>query len=137
MKKGKEITKETATTVDQVTELQVKDISKLINWQPKEDKPLQNRGAYEVIGQSVGRLVDEKQKAYGGIERVHAAMQVFYPEGIPGDKLSDALLIVRILDKVNRISGGDKTAFSESPWRDIAGYGLLGFSEETCDVNTL
>ena len=81
---------------------------------------------YEQRGQEIGKLVDEKHAAYGGIERVHAAMRVFYPEGIPVDKLSDALLIVRILDKVNRISGGDKAAFGENPFKDIAGYGLLG-----------
>jgi len=33
---------------------------------------------------------------------------------------------VRTLDKVCRIAKGNKDAFGESPWRDIAGYGLLG-----------
>lgn len=95
-----------------------------------EPDPIPKRGVYEVVGQSVGRLTDEKQKAYGGIERVGAAMKVFYPEGIPLDKLSDALLVVRVLDKINRISGGDKLAFNENPWRDIAGYGILGYIEQ-------
>ncbi len=95
-----------------------------------EPDPIPARGVYEVVGQTVGKLVDEKQKAYGDIGRVHAAMKVFYPDGVPVEKLSDALLVVRILDKINRISGGDKAAFDENPFLDIAGYGLLGFTEE-------
>lgn len=86
-------------------------------------------GKYADMGSDIGLLTDEKQAAYGGIGRVHDAMRVFYPEGIPVDKLKDALLIVRILDKINRISGGDKQAFGEDPWRDIAGYSLLGMED--------
>lgn len=88
-----------------------------------------NIGKYEIRGQEIGKLVDEKQAAYGGIDRVHAAMKIFYPEGIPVEKLTDALLIVRILDKVNRISGGDKAAFGENPFADLAGYSLLGYCQ--------
>ena len=35
------------------------------------------------------------------------------------------LTIVRIVDKLFRITN-QKDAFGESPYRDIAGYGLLG-----------
>jgi len=84
---------------------------------------------YKQLGQKIGQLVDEKNKAYGGISKVAEAMKIFYPDGISFDKLTDALLIVRILDKVNRISGGDKKAFGENPFKDISGYGLLGCDE--------
>ena len=33
--------------------------------------------------------------------------------------------VVRVLDKLFRIAT-DRDALGESPWRDIAGYGLLG-----------
>ncbi len=35
----------------------------------------------------------------------------------------DALAIVRILDKLNRLAN-DKMAFKENPWEDIMGYAL-------------
>lgn len=94
------------------------------------DTPIPNRGTYEVIGQLVGQLVDEKQKAYGrAFQKVGQISQVLYPEGVPVEKMTDFTLVVRVLDKICRIAGGEKTAFGESPWRDIAGYGLLGYLE--------
>lgn len=84
---------------------------------------------YEQLGAEIGKLTDKKNKAYGGISRVAEAMKVFFPNGIPIEKLEDSLLVVRVLDKINRISGGKKAAFGENPWKDIAGYALLGVGE--------
>jgi hypothetical protein len=82
---------------------------------------------YTEIGQSVGKLVDAKQAAYGdAISKTGAIMRVLYPQGVLVEKLDDMLLVVRVLDKLCRITNGDKKAFGESPWRDVAGYGLLG-----------
>ena len=76
----------------------------------------------------LGRLVDEKQAAYGdSVGKTGPIMRVFYPNGIPLEALDDALLMVRVLDKLNRMASnptGDR--MGESPWRDVAGYGLLG-----------
>ena len=78
------------------------------------------------IGESVGALVDEKQAAYGdSFGKAGKIMRVLYPEGIRPDQMDDALCIVRIVDKLFRIAT-DRDALGESPYRDIAGYGLLG-----------
>ena len=83
-------------------------------------------GKYASRGLELGQLVDEKQAAYGDSfgrsERVLAAL---YPDGIEPSQYRDALAVVRIVDKLFRIAN-KKDAFGESPWQDIAGYGLLG-----------
>lgn len=81
---------------------------------------------YEALGTEVGKLVDEKNKAYGAsFDRAGAVMSTLYPNGIPPEQMTDALGIIRVLDKLFRIANA-KDAFGESPWTDIAGYGLLG-----------
>jgi hypothetical protein len=52
-------------------------------------------------------------------------MRILYSDGIKPDQLGDALAIVRIIDKLFRLATR-KEAFGESPYRDIAGYALLG-----------
>lgn len=81
--------------------------------------------AWERIGAEVGRLVAEKQAAYGdSFGKAGAVMRILYPDGVPAEKLDDALTVVRVLDKLFRIAT-DRDALGESPWRDIAGYALL------------
>lgn len=81
---------------------------------------------YEEIGADIGALVKEKQEAYGdSFGKAGAVMAILYPDGIKSEQLHDALCIVRILDKLFRIAT-KKDAFGESPYRDIAGYALLG-----------
>lgn len=82
--------------------------------------------AYEKLGAEIGRLVEQKQRAYGdAFGKTGEVMRILYPEGIPPEKLDDALAVIRILDKLFRIAT-DRDALGESPWRDIAGYALLG-----------
>lgn len=82
-------------------------------------------GAYAEIGQSIGALVEEKQKAYGdSFGKSGDVMRILYPDGIPPSKLDDALTVVRVLDKLFRIAT-DRDALGESPWRDVAGYSIL------------
>lgn len=81
---------------------------------------------YEKLGREIGRLVTEKQAAYGdAFGRAGQVMRVLYPEGIAPDQMDDALGVTRVVDKLFRIAT-DRDALGESPWRDIAGYGLLG-----------
>lgn len=81
---------------------------------------------YEAMGQAIGKLVEEKQAAYGdSFGKSGDILRVLYPQGISPDQIDDALCIVRIVDKLFRIAT-DKDALGESPYRDIAGYGLLG-----------
>lgn len=81
---------------------------------------------YTRLGTEIGELVAKKQAAYGdSFGRSGAVMKILYPKGISVAQLDDALAIIRILDKLFRIAT-DKSALGESPYRDIAGYGLLG-----------
>jgi hypothetical protein len=78
------------------------------------------------IGIAVGKLVEEKNAAYGSSFAVAGDfLRLLFPAGIPPERFDDALLLVRIFDKQMRIAT-DKDAFGESPYQDIAGYGVLG-----------
>lgn len=82
-------------------------------------------GPWEAIGAEIGRLVAEKNAAYGSsFEKSGDVMRLLYPGGIPPEKLDDALTVVRVVDKLFRVAT-DRDALGESPWRDVAGYALL------------
>jgi hypothetical protein len=81
---------------------------------------------YEETAEEIGKLVAEKNKAYGSsFAESYKILQTLYPLGIKPDQYTDALAIIRVLDKLFRIAT-DRDALGESPWRDIAGYGILG-----------
>lgn len=84
---------------------------------------------YEDLGREVGALVDEKQRAYGNsFGKAGQFLRILFPVGIQPEQYGDALALVRIFDKCMRIAT-DKDALGESPFKDIAGYGLLGDME--------
>ncbi len=88
---------------------------------------------YENIGRQVGKLVQEKNKAYGdSFGRASKILEVLYPNGIKPEQYSDALAITRVLDKLFRLAN-KKDAFGESPWRDICGYAVLGVANDEVD----
>ena len=83
-------------------------------------------GKYEDKGAELGKLVDEKQAAYGdSFGKSGEIIKILYPDGIKPEQYQDALAIVRIIDKLFRIAN-DKGYGGENPFLDIAGYGLLG-----------
>ena len=85
---------------------------------------------YEEAGMKIGKLVDEKNIAYGdSFNQSGKILEVLYPEGVMPNQYRDLLAVVRVIDKLFRIAN-KKDAFGESPWRDIAGYALLGQKEE-------
>ncbi len=89
------------------------------------DQPTMPPFDYELLGKEIGRLVNTKQAAYGdSFGKCGDVMRILYPEGIPPEKLGDALAVVRVLDKLFRIAT-DRDALGETPWRDVAGYALL------------
>lgn len=91
----------------------------------KQGKTMAN-DSYEELGRSVGALVDVKNKAYGSaFDDAGEFLKLLYPDGIQPGQYTDALALVRIFDKMKRIAT-DRDALGESPYRDIAGYGLLG-----------
>ena len=85
---------------------------------------------YGEIGREVGDLVQEKQSAYGdSFGKSGECLRQMYPNGISVDQYDDLLTIVRILDKLFRIANNPE-AFSENPYQDIVGYGLLGMKRK-------
>jgi hypothetical protein len=89
---------------------------------------------YKELGAELGNLVDEKNKAYGSSFAVCGDfLKLIYPTGIKSEQYTDALLLVRIFDKMMRIAN-KKDAFGENPFGDIAGYGLLGLSKDSADT---
>jgi hypothetical protein len=79
---------------------------------------------YEQAAQEIALLVTRKQKEYGNsFGNADKIMKVLYPTGISLDQMKDALVVVRIVDKLFRIANGDQG--SESAFSDINGYSLL------------
>ncbi len=82
------------------------------------------------IGNTVGKLVQEKNAAYGdAFAQSGKVLRVLYPNGVKPEQYEDLLGICRVLDKLFRIAW-DKDAFGESPWQDVAGYGILGVARD-------
>jgi hypothetical protein len=85
---------------------------------------------YEDIGTEIGKLVQEKNEAYGdSFGQSCRILEVLYPEGIKPNQYRDALAITRVIDKLFRLAN-KKDAFGESPWRDICGYAILGVAND-------
>jgi len=91
---------------------------------------------FERIGREVGKLVAEKNAAYGdSFAKCGDFLRLLYPDGIKPEQYRDALCIVRIFDKLMRIATA-KDAFEESPYRDITGYGILGVAMDAGKVES-
>jgi len=82
---------------------------------------------YEDYGVALGKLLEEKQAQYGdSFGRCGDVLRILYPDGIQPDQYDDVLAVTRIIDKLFRLAEGSKG--DESPYMDIAGYGLLGWA---------
>ena len=87
------------------------------------------------IGDKVGKLVSDKQRAYGdSFSRSGECLRQMFPEGIKPEQYDDLLTITRIIDKLFRIAN-NPTAFDENPYQDIVGYGLLGMNRHNSSNN--
>ena len=94
---------------------------------------MSDRKKYHEIGEEIGRLVQEKNEAYGdSFGQACRILEVLYPDGIQPAQYRDALAITRVIDKLFRLAN-KKDAFGESPWRDICGYAILGISNDFKD----
>jgi hypothetical protein len=90
---------------------------------------------YRAIGREVGSLVQEKNEAYGdSFGEAQKVLEVLYPHGIQPGQYTDALAMIRVIDKLFRIAN-KKDAFGESPWNDICGYALLGIANDLAAKN--
>lgn len=101
------------------------------HWLEMENSRLRTRPkSYEGVGREIGQLVDEKQAAYGdSFGKAGAFLKLLWPEGVQPDQYNDLLTVVRVFDKLMRVATA-KDAFGESPYRDIAGYGILAAKRE-------
>lgn len=92
----------------------------------REAQEVTGKNKYEKAGAEIGRLVQEKQAAYGdSYGNADKILKVLYPGGVRPDQYCDMLGVIRCIDKLFRVANS-KNAFGENPWKDIAGYGLLG-----------
>lgn len=88
---------------------------------------------FEKIGTEIGKLVEEKNLAYGSaFLKSEKILKILYPDGIKPEQYKDMLAMTRIIDKLFRIAT-QKDAFGENPFKDIAGYGILGVANEKED----
>lgn len=97
--------------------------------------------SFEQMGQKIGSLVDEKQKAYGNsVDSSFQVMKIYMARyknadgtyTIPEELLQHIMLMVRIMDKQSRIFSNPKgDLMGESPYQDILGYGMLGTKMQT------
>jgi hypothetical protein len=88
---------------------------------------------YEAIGSAIGALLTEKQACYGNaFEKAGEVLKILYPNGMQPYQYSELLALIRVLDKIFRISNlpeDKKDLMGEEPWKDIAGYAILSLSE--------
>lgn len=84
---------------------------------------------YEQLGLEIGRLVEKNQRQYGdSFGKSGDVLRIFYPNGIQPEQYDDMMALTRIIDKQFRIANGSQG--EESPYKDLAGYGLLGWARE-------
>ena len=82
----------------------------------------------EQLANDIGKMADAKNESYGNavVGGTVEILSVLFPNGIPKESYEDLPVLVNIINKMLRISHGNKSDFHESPYRDIAGYALLG-----------
>jgi len=99
---------------------QVSDIAEILGIENSE---------WASLGAEVATVVDATNTAYGdAFSKSGDFLKLLYPDGIKPEQYQDMLALVRVFDKQMRIAT-NPGAFGESPFRDIAGYGLLGYRE--------
>lgn len=96
-------------------------VSCTLNMYEVEEKP---DCIYEDTAKAIGNLVAEKQLQYGdSFGNAGKILKVLYPDGISFDQMEDALVVVRIVDKLFRVANNNMG--EEDAFQDITGYGLL------------
>jgi len=96
--------------------------------------PNQEHGQYEKLALEIGSLVQSKNKTYGSaFDKAGEFLSVLFPNGVPVDRYKDMLCLVRMFDKMMRISTSEFEGTDEKreeAYRDLAGYSLLGLNSE-------
>ena len=85
---------------------------------------------YAAMALALGQLVDSKQAQYGdSIAAMGPLLKLHFPNGIKPEQYNTVALLVRIEDKLGRLTRGNGEG-DEDAWKDIAGYGLLGSRQQ-------
>lgn len=94
---------------------------------------MEKKSDFERIAEEIGQTVTSKNKAYGNsFADAKHFLKLLYPDGVPVDSYGDMLCLVRMFDKLKRIAT-KKDAYGESPFKDLAGYAILGIYNEELD----
>lgn len=94
----------------------------------KKEEPVTNN-SFQELASELAEMLTEKNRKYGdSYARMAHVLPIFYPDGVPGDHLLDAVFILRIVDKLMRIASAQKDD-DEDPVMDIAGYAILRMRE--------
>jgi hypothetical protein len=116
----------------------VVDFEKINPIEVKENDRVEDNklGYFGELGLSIGKLVDEKQRAYGdSVTKCYEIMKVLLKDYkkadgtyiIPESLLPQMLLDIRKIDKLNRrFSNPDGDLMEENSFQDDVGYSLLG-----------
>lgn len=117
------------------------DSNETQEWEPENCINLSNtqtpaeKSEFERMAEEIGKTVTEKNKAYGNsFSDAKHFLKLLYPTGVPVESYGDMLCIVRIFDKLKRIAT-KKDAYGESPFKDLAGYAILGVLNDETEKN--
>lgn len=80
------------------------------------------------VAMKLGNLVERKNPKYGNaFAKAGEFLKILYPDGIKPEDYAPMLVLVRIFDKQMRIATDSNISpyDDESPWADIAGYGII------------
>jgi len=94
------------------------------------------------VGTEVTRLIMKKRERYGRNLRLTSQfLEILFPEGIPVTAYRYMGVVVRILDKLVRWANnmrseaaGHTVMDDESPFADIAGYGLATMVDDRLEI---
>lgn len=79
---------------------------------------------YFTTAYDIATLVTKKQQQYGNsIHHTGDFLKTLYPNGITPEQYDDLGVIIRMYDKLKRISNGNQG--EENAWDDLMGYALL------------
>lgn len=86
--------------------------------------------SYAEIGKEIGELVQDRNKNYGNsFQQSGDIMRILFPNGIPPEKYTVVLALVRIIDKIFRLATNPNYN-GENCWQDMAGYCILMLGHE-------
>jgi len=91
-------------------------------------EPQNPNGFYDIASELAEMLTNKNRKYGDSYARMAHVLPIFYPDGVPGNHLLDAVFILRIIDKLMRIASAQSDD-EEDPVADIAGYAILRMRE--------